>query len=86
MSGAGRPTIGTGGPGRRPPASGEAQPSAGLQQAALRPWSVLAIAVAAISPTTSVFLIFGGDLASSGTGIVWAFVIGGVIALAMALC
>ncbi len=66
--------------------SSEVQPPGSLQPSALHPWSVLAIAVAAISPTTSVFLIFGGDLASSGTGIVWAFLIGALIALAMALC
>lgn len=32
------------------------------------------------------FLVFGGDLATAGTGIVAAFVVGGVIALSMALC
>jgi amino acid transporter len=57
-----------------------------LQTGALRPWNVLAIAVSAISPTTSVFLVYGSGLGSAGTGIVWAFVIGGLIALAMALC
>lgn len=66
------------------------QPSGGtarsLQGGALRPLNVLAIAVAAISPTTSVFLVYGTGLASAGTGVVWAFVIGAVIALAMAFC
>lgn len=57
-----------------------------LRPAALGPLNVLAIAVAAISPTTSVFLVYGSGLASAGTGVVWAFVIGGVIALSMALC
>lgn len=57
-----------------------------LDGGALRPLSVLAIAVAAISPTTSVFLVYGTGLASAGTGVIWAFVIGAVIALAMAFC
>lgn len=57
-----------------------------LQGGALRPLNVLAIAVAAISPTTSVFLVYGTGLASAGTGVIWAFVIGAVIALAMAFC
>ncbi|MCQ4079983.1 APC family permease [Streptomyces sp. RB6PN25] len=59
---------------------------AGLAPGALRPVNVLAIAVSAISPTTSVFLIYGSGLGSAGTGVVWAFVIGAVIAMAMALC
>ncbi|OIV35935.1 amino acid permease [Mangrovactinospora gilvigrisea] len=63
-----------------------ASPRSGLAPRALRPWNVLAIAVAAISPTTSVFLVYGSGLASAGTGVVWAFVIGAAIALAMALC
>lgn len=58
----------------------------GLQASALRPWNVLAIALSAISPTTLVFLVYGSGLSAAGTGIVWAFVIGGVIALGMALC
>ncbi|MHB1536871.1 MAG: APC family permease [Acidimicrobiales bacterium] len=57
-----------------------------LKDSALRPFAVLAIAVAAISPTTSVFLVYGGDLAIAGTGIVWAFLIGAVIAVSMAFC
>lgn len=57
-----------------------------LDAGALRPWTVLAIAVAAISPTTSMFLVYGDGLSLAGTGVVWAFVAGGVIALAMALC
>jgi amino acid transporter len=57
-----------------------------LHGGALRPVNVLAIAVAAISPTTSVFLVYGAGLASAGTGVIWAFVIGAVIALAMAFC
>jgi amino acid transporter len=47
---------------------------------------VLAIAISAISPTTSVFLVYGSGLSSAGTGIVWAFVIAAVIAVSMALC
>ena len=57
-----------------------------LHGGALRPVNVLAIAVAAISPTTSVFLVYGAGLASAGTGVIWAFVIGAAIALAMAFC
>jgi amino acid transporter len=67
-----------GSPGRPRPAS--------LRAAALGPLNVLAIAIAAISPTTSVFLVYGAGLGSAGTGVVWAFVIGGVIAVSMALC
>jgi amino acid transporter len=61
-------------------------PAGGLEAAALRPWNVLAIAISAISPTTSVFLVYGSGLDSAGTGVVWAFVIGAVIAVSMALC
>ena len=57
-----------------------------LHRGALRPVNVLAIAIAAISPTTSVFLVYGAGLASAGTGVIWAFLIGAVIALAMAYC
>ncbi|MCY0865848.1 MAG: APC family permease [Sulfobacillus sp.] len=49
----------------------------------LRWGQVLAIAVAAISPTTSVFLVYGAGLSTAGTGIVWAFLIGAVIALSL---
>ncbi|WP_051839193.1 APC family permease [Streptomyces sp. NRRL F-5126] len=66
--------------------SGEATPPRTLRAAAIGPWNVLAIAISAISPTTSVFLVYGSGIASAGTGIVWAFVIGAVIALAMSLC
>lgn len=47
---------------------------------------VLAIAIAAISPTTSVFLVYGACLSSAGTGVFWAFVIGACIAISMAFC
>lgn len=57
-----------------------------LRAAALGPWNILAIAVSAISPTTSVFLVYGAGLGAAGTGIVWAFLIGGLIAMSMALC
>lgn len=57
-----------------------------LEGSALRPFAVLSIAVAAISPTTSVFLVYGGDLTLAGTGVIWAFVAGAVIALCMAVC
>lgn len=60
--------------------------NAGLEPGALRPVNVLAIAVSAISPTTSVFLVYGSGLGSAGTGVVQAFLIGAVIAMAMALC
>lgn len=64
----------------------EASGSRSLAGSALGPLQVLAIAVAAISPTTSVFLVYGDGLSLAGTGVVWAFVIGGVIALSMSLC
>lgn len=60
--------------------------SRSLDRGALRPLNVLAIAVAAISPTTSVFLVYGTGLASAGTGVIWAFITGAAIALAMAFC
>ncbi|RFZ70305.1 putative amino acid permease YhdG [Mycobacterium marinum] len=63
----------------------EAAPAT-LAASALRPRNVLAIAVSAISPTTSVFLIYGDGLQIAGTGVVWAFVIGSAIAVCMALC
>ncbi|WP_328702355.1 APC family permease [Alicyclobacillus suci] len=47
---------------------------------------VVAIAIAAISPTTSVFLVYGEGLSSAGTGVFWAFVIGACIAISMAFC
>ena len=52
----------------------------------LGPLSVLGIAMAAISPTTSVFLVYGEGLAHAGTGLVWAFVLGAAIAVSMACC
>ncbi|UFR06907.1 amino acid permease [Streptomyces sp. Go40/10] len=62
------------------------QAQSGLEASALRPLNVLAIAVSAISPTTSVFLVYGTGLASAGTGVVYAFLIAAVIVLAMAVC
>ncbi len=56
-----------------------------LAKGSLKPINVLAIAVAAISPTTSVFLVYGAGLASAGTGVIWAFVLGGLIAIGMAM-
>lgn len=50
----------------------------------LRSFRVFAIALAAISPTTSVFLVYGDGLAEVGTGIVWAFVLAAVVAISMA--
>lgn len=50
----------------------------------LPPSRVFAIALAAISPTTSVFLVYGGGLAGAGTGVGWAFVLAGVVAISMA--
>ncbi|MCL6454283.1 MAG: APC family permease [Alicyclobacillus sp.] len=47
---------------------------------------VLAIAIAAISPTTSVFLVYGSGLDLAGTGVFWAFIIGACIAISMAFC
>ena len=65
-------------------AGGKERPP-GLAKGALKPINVLAIAVAAISPTTSVFLVYGAGLASAGTGVILAFIIGGVIAIGMAM-
>jgi amino acid transporter len=65
---------------------GEPAGGAALEAEALRPWKVLAIAISAVSPTTSVFLVHGSGLDSAGTGVVWAFGVGAVIAVAMALC
>lgn len=64
----------------------QAANSRALAGSALRPFAVLSIAVAAISPTTSVFLVYGGDLTLAGTGVIWAFIAGAVIALCMAVC
>lgn len=71
-----------------PPGSsaGSGAAPATLERSALGAFNVLAIALSAISPTTSVFLVYGEGLTSAGTGVVWAFVVGGIIALAMALC
>ncbi|MDQ0190343.1 APC family permease [Alicyclobacillus cycloheptanicus] len=60
-------------------AKGGFVPVMGLRQ-------VLAIAIAAISPTTSVFLVYGDELKSAGTGVFWAFIIGACIAVSMAFC
>ncbi len=57
----------------------EFKPVMGMRQ-------VLAIAIAAISPTTSVFLVYGAGLDSAGTGVFWAFIIGACIAISMAFC
>lgn len=61
-------------------------PPARLEASALRPLNVLAIAISAVSPTTSVFLVYGAGLSLAGTGIVWAFLIGGLIAVCVAFC
>jgi amino acid transporter len=50
----------------------------------LRSFRVIAIALAAISPTTSVFLVYGAGLAEAGTGLAWSFVLAAVIAISMA--
>jgi len=60
----------------------DVEPTRGLRPV-LRWGQVLAIAVAAISPTTSVFLVYGAGLSTAGTGIVWSFLIGAVIALSL---
>jgi amino acid transporter len=57
-----------------------------LAGGALGSFNVLAIAVAAISPTTSVFLVYGAGLGAAGTGVIWSFIIGAVIAVSMGLC
>ncbi len=56
-----------------------------LAKGSLKPINTLAIAIAAISPTTSVFLVYGTGLSSAGTGVIWAFIIAGFIAIGMAL-
>jgi amino acid transporter len=58
--------------------------SLGGSSPVLRFFNVFAIALAAISPTTSVFLVYGEGLDVAGTGVVWAFVIAAVIAISMA--
>ena len=68
-----------------PPAGQGKESPPGLAKGALKPINVLAIAVAAISPTTSVFLVYGAGLASAGTGVILAFIIGGLIAIGMAM-
>ena len=50
----------------------------------LRWFRVFAIALAAISPTTSVFLVYGAGLAGAGTGVAWSFLLAAVIAISMA--
>jgi amino acid transporter len=58
-------------------------PSASLTPV-LRWFRVFAIALAAISPTTSVFLVYGAGLAGAGTGLAWSFLLAAVIAISMA--
>lgn len=57
-----------------------------LDRTALSPMRILAIAVAGISPTTSVFLTYGAGLSLSGTGVIWAFLLGALLAVAVAFC
>lgn len=59
--------------------TGTFKPVIGLRQ-------VLGISIAAISPTTSVFLVYGDGLHAAGTGVFWAFIIGACIAISMAFC
>ena len=61
----------------------EPNPSAPLTPV-LRWFRVFAIALAAISPTTSVFLVYGAGLAGAGTGVAWSFLLAAVIAISMA--
>jgi amino acid transporter len=62
------------------------QPARTLDAKALTPARILALAVAGISPAGAVFTTYGPGLTLSGTGVIWAFVLGSVIAVAMALC
>jgi len=57
-----------------------------LDSNALSPARILALAVAGISPSAALFTTFGDGLSLSGTGWIWAFIVGSVIAIAMALC
>src|SRR5690242_9206988 len=57
-----------------------------LERGALTRTNVLALALSGISPTTSVFLLYGTALGQSGTGVIWSFLIAGVIAVCMAAC
>lgn len=70
------------------PTAAAAPTPAGAEERPLTPvlrlFRVFAIALAAISPTTSVFLVYGGGLSAAGTGVVWAFVLAAVIAVSMA--
>lgn len=57
-----------------------------LERGALTRVNVLALALSGISPTTSVFLLYGTALGQSGTGVIWSFLIAGVVAVCMAAC
>jgi amino acid transporter len=71
---------------RRGKTAGEPPAGRSLDRTALSPLRILAIAVAGISPTTSVFLTYGTGLGLSGTGVIWAFILGALVAVAVAFC
>lgn len=47
---------------------------------------VVAITVSSVTPASSVFVIAPFAIAQAGTGVIWAFILGGVLALMFALC
>lgn len=47
---------------------------------------VIAITVSSVTPASSVFVIAPFAIAQAGTGVIWAFILGGVLALMFALC
>ncbi|MFF7061606.1 amino acid permease [Pseudomonas sp. NPDC008258] len=47
---------------------------------------VVAITVSSVTPASSVFVIAPFAIAQAGTGVIWAFMLGGVLALMFALC
>ncbi|PVZ15530.1 MULTISPECIES: APC family permease [unclassified Pseudomonas] len=47
---------------------------------------VVAITVSSVTPASSVFVIAPFAIAQAGTGVIWAFALGGLLALMFALC
>ncbi|GAS88854.1 APC family permease [Mycolicibacterium brisbanense] len=57
-----------------------------LERGALGRFNVLSLALSGVSPTTSVFLLYGTALGLAGTGVIWSFLLAGVIAVCIAAC